>query len=777
MSLNTTRVSRLGAGIKILEEPLRSIQEFESWRHSVIFNLRLDGEFRPYLAEGFVFGAKTRSKPSRDLRDTTGDHAKSKELKCQEVDLMLEHIAQYCPKIPFNDIAKDCASLDEVWQVVRLHSNIETSGALLNNAWNITRLPNESPQALYSRLKQAYDDNLIRKSTIKYKDQVLTEDEEMTPTLHCTIILHWLQILHPKLRDLVTQRFCTELRNSSYAAIWPEICRSVDILLKEVSSEDGAVCKFGDSPGYDKYSAQRYGTSNSSQRSRGSYQRFRGNSSRRPNQSFRYCDYCRVLGRHSYHTHSIENCHFLKKERQDIPQARCFQADEYDEYDEHLEEFYSEYPSELNSQDQPSDVKKVTALNHIINKISVNASPSITMYLDNSPYDITIDTGGTCNAVDDQTASKMNCSIRSTHQGAWMADGQTMLDVIGETDIDFNRHGKVFRLTALVCRMAPSIIGGMPFLIQNDISIRPARAELILAGSEVVKYSTSIPTKNLARRLNSYTVRCPSDQVILPGEVASFAIPKHVCPNEPVAVEPRYDNAHNSITTKSWPIPKVHEVHDGYLTLANTSEYPVQLKKNSHVCNILPPVTDHEIPPEVSQTVQQLIPSKKIEDYSTPVQVNPDGVLNNEDESKFRALIKQYDEVFNPKVSTYNGKSGACFVQVNMGPIPPPQHKGRIPFYGRDNLIELQQKFDTLAAKGVFRRPQDMGVTVEVINPSFLVKKKSSSDKRLVTDFGAIADYCRPTPGLMPDVDSTLRQIATWKYLITSDLTDAYFQL
>ena len=59
-------------------------------------------------------------------------------------------------------------------------------------------------RALYSRIKQAYDNNLIQKNSIKYKDKKLTEDEEMSPTLHCTIILHWMQILHPKLQDLVT---------------------------------------------------------------------------------------------------------------------------------------------------------------------------------------------------------------------------------------------------------------------------------------------------------------------------------------------------------------------------------------------------------------------------------------------------------------------------------------------------------------------------------------------------------------------------------------------
>ena len=112
-----------------------------------------------------------------------------------------------------------------------------------------------------------------------------------------------------------------------------------------------------------------------------------------------------------------------------------------------------------------------------------------------------------------------------------------------------------------------------------------------------------------------------------------------------------------------------------------------------------------------------------------------------------------------------------------MGPSPPPQQKGRVPFYGRDNLVELQEKMDVLTQKGVFCRPQEIGVTVENVNPSFLVRKQDSNDKRLVTDFGSIAGYCRPTPTLMPDVETTLRQIASWKCILKTDLTESYFQI
>ena len=46
-----------------------------------------------------------------------------------------------------------------------------------------------------------------------------------------------------------------------------------------------------------------------------------------------------------------------------------------------------------------------------------------------------------------------------------------------------------------------------------------------------------------------------------------------------------------------------------------------------------------------------------------------------------------------------------------------------------------------------------------------------------MTDFGEVAHYAKPQPSLMPDMDSILRSISQWKYIIQSDLCKAYFQI
>ena len=90
--------------------------------------------------------------------------------------------------------------------------------------------------------------------------------------------------------------------------------------------------------------------------------------------------------------------------------------------------------------------------------------------------------------------------------------------------------------------------------------------------------------------------------------------------------------------------------------------------------------------------------------------------------------------------------------------------------------MELQDKFNQLEELGVFKRPEDIGISIEYLNPSFLVKKQSGG-YRLVTAFADVGRYSKPQPSVIPDVDSTLRHIAQWKHLIATDLTSAFYKI
>ena len=76
----------------------------------------------------------------------------------------------------------------------------------------------------------------------------------------------------------------------------------------------------------------------------------------------------------------------------------------------------------------------------------------------------------------------------------------------------------------------------------------------------------------------------------------------------------------------------------------------------------------------------------------------------------------------------------------------------------------------------VFVRPEVVPISVEYLNPSFLVKKRNGGF-RLVAAFTDVGRYSKPQPALIPDVDSTLRKIAQWKHIIYTDLSNAFYQI
>ena len=133
------------------------------------------------------------------------------------------------------------------------------------------------------------------------------------------------------------------------------------------------------------------------------------------------------------------------------------------------------------------------------------------------------------------------------------------------------------------------------------------------------------------------------------------------------------------------------------------------------------------------------------------MRIDPDNLLPTNVRASFSSLLKEYDDVFDPSIKGYNGAAGHFEARVNMGHVEPPQRKDRLPQYARDRLVELQQKFDQLEDTGVFKRPEDVGVSVEYLNTSFLVKK-ANGGTRLVTAFSDVGRYSKPQPSLMPDV-------------------------
>ena len=129
------------------------------------------------------------------------------------------------------------------------------------------------------------------------------------------------------------------------------------------------------------------------------------------------------------------------------------------------------------------------------------------------------------------------------------------------------------------------------------------------------------------------------------------------------------------------------------------------------------PVSPEDVPNSPLPHRQSSLPAS-----TDGIRVDPDCLLPQDVRNRFHMIHREYHAVFSTSPMGYNGAVGPFKAVVNMGLVspPPPQRKGRLPQYNKDKLSALQDKFDCLESAGLFRRPEDVDITVEYVNPSFL---------------------------------------------------------
>ena len=570
----------------------------------------------------------------------------------------------------------------------------------------------------------------------------------MSPSLENFVILTWLRLIHPDLPKLVKQRYGTDLRSRTLASIKPEISQALDSLLDEVNMSESAKIMRTSSTNPFKSRHQHHGRdlrkpSTGSSRSRNA----------------RQCPLCQQAGRQNYN-HFLSECSFLPdNDRKFIAKARQIAGI----LDKDIERVYE---SELPTPDEYLAPESTTSAL----RVQVRQSPYLDTFFAHHRVRLIIDSGATGNMIRLSTVKKLGLELRESAQSAHQADGSSPLVVVGETSFSLVRDQYEFTFEGLVVEnLDVEVLAGTPFMIRNDIAIRPSKRLVMLGDNKTYHYG-STDSNSEKHSVRFVILRAPeTTTTIWPGEFVELEIPENNTTDCEYALEP-----HGVVSNENslWPPPQITASVGGKVRIPNLTKEPLRLNRNEHVCQIRP-VYVPERTDEIAISKPLSVTSQK---HSQNVLLNPDKLLSPEITAEFASLLDEYDDVFNTNFKGYNGASGPFQAKVNMGPVLPPQRKGRLPQYARDKLVELQEKFDELENKGVFMRPEDAAVSVEYLNPSFLVKK-ANGGHRLVTAFSDVGRYSKPQPSLMPDVDSTMRRIAQWKYIITTDLTSAFYQI
>ena len=263
-----------------------------------------------------------------------------------------------------------------------------------------------------------------------------------------------------------------------------------------------------------------------------------------------------------------------------------------------------------------------------------------------------------------------------------------------------------------------------------------------------------------------------SSKTIFPGDSVSINLGHNTMPDGTVViVEPRTDT--KTFAQYAWPHLQTATIISDELILPNDYAIPIIVHKNEHICHIRK--TSEVIPFSTSSpSPKRSIPVQTIQSVSSIIL---DSQLSQDDKLRFVNLHEDFTDVFQPLIGRYNDYSGKVRARVNLGNTKPPSRKLHAPNYSKSNQEQLQDKFDELESQGVFVRPEEVNVAVEHVSPSFLIRKPSGDGYRLVTAFTSIGEYCKTLPVSMPTVDDTLRNIASWKYLIKTDLRDSFYQI
>ena len=625
-------------------------------------------------------------------------------------------------------------------------------------------------ETLYQRMLSFIENNLLTPDCgISHKGAAVSEIEDLTPSLENLVVLLWLKEVHPNLPSLVKMKFAADLRSQSLASMKAEISSALPSLIEEAKNFDSArVMRTAPyQPGRAQSYPQRQNQYQSSStrrpfsRNPASHSRDQTASFRDPRKSQKVCPLCKAQGKTDFN-HFLSTCRFLPDgDKRFMTKARRIFVDDEPDPDECQDhEANDEYYATEEYEPSPR-----------IYRVNVRSSPRFNTFYGHNPVAITIDTGAETNLIRESVARGLNCPLLPSSQVAFQADGQTPLNVIGETHVTFTRDDLELSFSGLVVdALDVDILAGVPFMEENDVSVRPKKKLVCIGEAHQFSYRSTTPSYTASHRPT--ILRATSGTTVWPGEYLEFAV--NNVTDSVVAIEP-----HVSSPESTWPAPDFYTTVGKLLRIPNNTQEPQVIKRHAHigqVSTVFTPTCPENQP--VSTITPDTPKSTAVSNlfFSDAVSTNPDKLIPASIAGKFTNLNRQYDDVFNPDYSVYNQALGQFEATVNMGSVKPPQRKGRLPQYSRNKLVELQAEIDRLEALGVFAKPEEINVVVEYLNPSLLVKKPSGKF-RLCTAFTEVGKYCKPQPSLMPSVDSTLRNIAQWKYIIKTDLTAAFYQI
>ena len=170
-----------------------------------------------------------------------------------------------------------------------------------------------------------------------------------------------------------------------------------------------------------------------------------------------------------------------------------------------------------------------------------------------------------------------------------------------------------------------------------------------------------VPSQPFAEPLYSVLLTLP--KTVWPWEFLEVQLPDDAPPDSEYALEPRTDapTLRNLKPSQLWPQSSVVSSVVRGIRIPNLSTEHLTLKHHEHFCQVTPVFEPKEEPPTSPSPTQRLLPRSHASLFVS-VHVDPDSILPEAVRANFQS-----------------GSAGSYEAKVNMGPVEPPQQKGRLP--------------------------------------------------------------------------------------------------
>ena len=149
---------------------------------------------------------------------------------------------------------------------------------------------------------------------------------------------------------------------------------------------------------------------------------------------------------------------------------------------------------------------------------------------------------------------------------------------------------------------------------------------------------------------------------------------------------------------------------------------------------------------------------------------------------------RQYRKVFSMELTGgYNGYYSPHLCKLNWASSQRPE-ANKIPISNYDFKLKgiLQEVCDDMTAQGVLKVPQDHGIQVQSVCPSFLKRKRRAANKpkhlltkhdcHLLVNFSPVNEHIKNIPSPMTTVSDIYSQLGKCKHIIVFDLYNAFYQ-